>query len=121
MRTLTITVQGHDKMLAAELAAARRINAGEGYQGEVYSFETIDLLFETITPRRWALIWKLKEIGPSTLRGLARALERDVKRVHQDVTFLLEEGIVEWGSDKRLLVPYADIRIAINLADTVAA
>jgi predicted transcriptional regulator len=121
MKTLTITVQPHDRFVAGALAEAKRVDAGAGYQGEVYSFENIELLFQTITARRWALIWKLREIGPSSLRGLARQLGRDVKRVHEDAAVLLEDGIIERDARGRLFVPYDDIKVEVSLADSVAA
>jgi predicted transcriptional regulator len=40
------------------------------------------------------------------VRGLARSLERDVKRVHEDVTGLIEWGIVERTEDGKVCVPY---------------
>ena len=121
MRVLTITLQDNEAFWAAERAAGKRVDAGAGHQGEVYSFETIELLFRTITPRRWSLIRKLKEIGPSSLRGLARQLGRDVKRVHEDATLLLEDGIIERDDESKLFVPYDDIKVEVSLADTVAA
>ncbi|RYE88110.1 MAG: transcriptional regulator [Hyphomicrobiales bacterium] len=104
--------------------AARRIDAGEGYQGEGRSFETLPLLLSVFSEKRWKLIIELQKLGPSTLRGLARALGRDVKRVHEDANVLLEEGIIERDADKRLLVPFKQIRLEANLFnddDTKAA
>jgi predicted transcriptional regulator len=120
-RSLTISVQSEAQFWTEERAVAKRIDAGGEYQGEVRSFASIELLFDALTPRRWALVWKLKQIGPSSLRGLARALERDVKRVHEDAMFLLAEGIVERGDNMKLFVPYADIRVEISMADSMAA
>lgn len=120
-RSLTISVQTEAQFWSEERAVAKRIDAGGDYQGEVHSFASIELLFESLTPKRWALISKLKQLGPSSLRGLARALGRDVKRVHEDAAFLLDEGIIERGADKKLFVPYADIRVEISMADTIAA
>src|SRR4030067_30245 len=96
MRTMTILIERDSK------AALRR--AGEGfkrawksgrYQGETLSFESPSALFRVITPARWTLIERLQALGPSSLRGLARALERDVKSVHRDVAALLAQGLVE--------------------------
>jgi len=120
-RTLTVGVTSMTNAFDRAEAAAERIDAGEGYQGEYRSFETLPLLFELFTPRRWALIQKLKQIGPSSLRGLARALERDVKRVHEDVSALLEEGVIERGDSNLLKVPFKTIEISVRMDDETQA
>jgi predicted transcriptional regulator len=43
------------------------------------------------------------------VRGLARSLERDVKRVHEDVTALCEFGLVEKTERGKVHVPFAVI------------
>jgi predicted transcriptional regulator len=121
MRTLTITVQSSGDFFDEAHAAAGRIDAGNGYQGETYSFASLPLLFQVFTPRRWELIQRLQAIGPVSLRSLARALGRDVKRVHEDVALLLEEGIIERDTDKKLCVPFATITIEAHLTAPAAA
>ena len=49
-------------------------------------------LFRVLTPKRWELVERLQTVGPSSVRGLARDLERDVKRVHEDVLALMQYG-----------------------------
>lgn len=114
-RTLTVSVQSHEQSFERSLEAARRIDRGEGYQGEFYSFETLPLLFGVFTPKRWELIGSLQRLGPSSLRGLARELGRDVKRVHEDATTLLKEGIIERDVKGKLFVPFAHIHIEADL------
>lgn len=124
MRTLTVKVQSADSFWEESHQSAKRIDAGDtSYQGEVYSFETLPLLLSVFSPKRWDLIIELQKIGPSTLRGLARELGRDVKRVHEDADVLLREGILERNQDKKLFVPYAEIRIEATLSapETTAA
>jgi predicted transcriptional regulator len=120
-RTLTVSVANMDEAFERALAAAERIDAGEGYQGEYRSFETLPQLFELFTPRRWALIHKLKQTGPSSLRGLARALDRDVKRVHEDVTILLAEGVIERDERNQLSIPFKVINISVKMDDSTKA
>ncbi|MGV3492129.1 MAG: transcriptional regulator [Devosia sp.] len=92
-------------------AAAGAIDRGEGYQGETLGFSTWTQLFAVFSPKRWELLQTLQQVGPSSVRGLARALGRDVKRVHEDVTFLLDEEIIERDEAGKVLVPYESIRI----------
>ena len=118
---MTVTVEPDDDRAIADADASLRAAFATGqYQGEVQSFQTIDQLLEVFTPRRLALIQKLQTTGPSSLRGLARALGRDVKRVHEDAAALLEEGIIERNADKKLVVPFERIHIDVDLIASTA-
>lgn len=86
------------------------LESGE-YQGEYLGYGTLSQLFHTFTPKRWALVERLQKMGPCSLRALASALNRDVKRVHEDVSLLVEEHIIEWTKDRLLHVPYRAICI----------
>lgn len=61
--------------------------------GDSLEFESPAALFRVLTPKRWELIERLQELGPSSVQGLARKLERDVKRVQEDVGVLIECGL----------------------------
>ncbi len=89
--------------------------------GSHFSFESPEALFRSLTPARRAVIERLQALGPSTLRGLARALGRDVKAVHRDAHALIAIGLVAKDSKGRLLVPFARIRAAFDLQAEHAA
>src|SRR5262245_17705959 len=110
-RVLTVSVASREQTRERTADAMRRIDAGQGYQGEFYSFTTLPLMLKVFSIKRWELITKLQELGPCSLRALARALDRDVKRVHEDVQVLLQEGIVERDKVEKLFVPFAHIRL----------
>ena len=67
--------------------------------GATLEFESPSALFRVLTPKRWELVERLQAIGPGSVRGLARALGRDVKRVHEDVSTLIECGLIARDSD----------------------
>lgn len=90
-------------------------------QGSDFSFESPEALFRTLTPARWAVIERLQKLGPSTLRGLARALERDVKALHRDVHALTAIGLVVKDEKGRVLVPFSRIRAEFDIFATRAA
>lgn len=75
----------------------------------VFTFESPAALFRLLTPKRWELIERLQALGPTSVRGLARALERDVKRVHEDVVALIDFGLIEKTERGKVWVPYAVI------------
>ena len=75
----------------------------------VFSFESPAALFRVLSPKRWELIERLQGLGPVSVRGLARALGRDVKRVHEDVGALITVGLVAKTDGGKIHVPYSVI------------
>ncbi len=84
-------------------------------QGNHVNFASVDLLWRTMTPRRWELLQALAGRGRMTLRGIARLVGRDVKTVHGDVHALLEAGILERGEDGSLVFPYDAIHVDFTI------
>jgi predicted transcriptional regulator len=80
-----------------------------------FSFSSPAQLFSVISPKRWELIERLQKIGPESVRGLARSLGRDVKRVHDDVTSLIDWGIIERTEQGKVCVPYDVIHAGFDL------
>jgi predicted transcriptional regulator len=83
--------------------------------GDLLQFESPAALFRVLTAKRWELIERLQTTGPSTLRGLARELDRDVKRVHEDVSMLIKHGLVVRTADRKICVPYDVIHADFDL------
>lgn len=83
--------------------------------GTHFVFSSAEQLFRAISPKRWELIERLQSLGPGSVRGLARALDRDVKRVHQDVIALLELGLIERDAEGAVFVPFERIHIDCDL------
>lgn len=81
----------------------------------VFTFSSPAQLFSVISPKRWQLIEHLQHLGPSTIRGLARSLDRDVKRVHDDVTAMIDWGIVERDQEGLVHVPFKVIHAEFDL------
>ena len=109
-RTVTIEVSGVDHSLK-RFAKAWRTGRGAGV---VISFESPEVLFRRITPKRWTLLNVLQAAGPQSVRELARKIQRDVKNVHGDVQALIEIGLIERKGDA-VRVPFDEIRAAFTL------
>jgi arsenite-transporting ATPase len=60
-------------------------------------------------------------VGIQALRGLARALDRDVKSVHRDIHALIGIGLVTKDSKGHVLVPFSRIRTEFELLPRQAA
>jgi predicted transcriptional regulator len=109
-RIATIHIQTGNEMIdRGRTGALAAIRSGK-YQGEHFGFESPAALFRSITPKRWELLAKLQQTGPLGIRGLARELDRDFRRVHDDVTALLLIGLIEKTTDGTIWVPYKEIR-----------
>jgi predicted transcriptional regulator len=76
----------------------------------VLSMQDLPLLLRTLTPARWELIDRLRELGPVSIYELAKRLERDYKNVHTDVTALARIGLIERVTDARVSVPWDVVR-----------
>ncbi len=77
-----------------------------------------DLQLKTLEPLENPLadlVEKLQGAGEMSLRGLARLLGRDVRRVWDDVHALLDSGIFEKNDGGKLFVPYAEITADFTL------
>jgi len=110
MRTATIRIRkASDSLEAVRVGFLSAWNKGK-YAGEHFDFESPAALFRVLTPKRWDLIECLQKTGPLGVRALARALGRDVKRVHDDASTMIEVGMVEKTSDGKLTVPFGEIR-----------
>jgi predicted transcriptional regulator len=83
--------------------------------GDLLQFESPAALFRVLTPKRWELIERLQSLGETSVRGLARALERDVKRVHEDVSRLIEVGLIVRTAAGKIRVPYEVIHADFDL------
>ena len=112
-RTLTITLQADWK--AALRASAQAAFKAKDYQGERLNFESADAFFSRLTERRWALVHALQGAGEIAVRELARRVGRDVKRVHQDATVLVDLGLIERTERGSLCCPFSDIHVDLHL------
>jgi predicted transcriptional regulator len=119
MKKVTVRIQRRPETAVADMGE-RFIKAWKTgkSQGSTLEFESPAALFRVLTPKRWEMIECLQSVGPSSVRGLARALERDVKRVHEDLGVLITYGLVARIDDGRCHVPYDVIHAEFDLRAT---
>jgi len=110
MTTVTLSLGARTDATRRALAAF----AGEA-QGAHISFESVELLWKTLTARRWDVLRAMTGQGPLALRELARRLKRDVKGVHGDVHALLRAGVIERAADGRFHFPYDTVHVDFTL------
>ncbi|NRQ16513.1 HVO_A0114 family putative DNA-binding protein [Ensifer sesbaniae] len=118
MREALIQIRADSEAVFSEAfdRASRAMRTGERSEPvAVFTFSSPAQLFTIISPKRWELIEHLQKIGSSSIRGLARSIDRDVKRVHEDVSVLVDWGIVEHTEDGKICVPYEVIHANFDL------
>lgn len=106
MNEVTLSVATWDEV------TARAGGAFEGVeQGSHISFATPELLWKTLTPKRWELLKVLTGAGPLSIREAARRAGRDVKAVHGDATALLKAGVLDRAEDGKIVFPYDAVHV----------
>lgn len=110
MTRVALSVDSRDAISARFVAAMH----GET-QGAFITFATPELLFQTLTLRRWQLIKAMTGAGPLSIRELARRLGRDVRSVHDDVNALLDVGMLERSDDRSVAFPYDAVRVKFTI------
>ena len=111
-RFLTITLQADWQ---AGLRAAAQVAQQSTDQGEVLNFESPGHFFGQLTEKRWALVRTSQGKGALSVRELARLVERDVKRVHEDMVLLADLGLLERTESGGVLCPYSSMHIDMVL------
>lgn len=81
---------------AADVAEAwKAAAAGSSVAGsDRILFRDWGALCAVLTPRRYELLRHVRHTPQAGIRALARALDRDVRRVHEDVVALAELGLI---------------------------
>jgi predicted transcriptional regulator len=107
MKTVILEVASLEENLAAFSGAWETgLSEKEAHIG----FATPELLWKTITAKRWALLAAMTGAGAMSIREAARRVGRDVKAVHGDVTALVHAGILSRVKDK-VEFPFDAVRV----------
>jgi predicted transcriptional regulator len=109
MNTVTLSIASRDEVTRRVLAAF------EGQdQGAHISFASAELLWRTLTRKRWELLQAMTGQGAMSIRHAARLVGRDVKAVHGDVRALMDAGIVDRTGDG-FVFPYDAVHVNFTL------
>lgn len=112
MKTVIIGVRSLDE----SLTAVRQVwLSGAAEPVARISFATPELLWGTLTARRWAILRAMAGQGPLSVREVARRVGRDVKPVHADIQALLEAGVLDRSARGQAVFPYDSIHVDFTL------
>lgn len=116
MDELIIRVETTDEFFARAREAAKRIDAGDFTPSPAgLSLSTMGQFLDVLSKSRWTLLSTLRETGPSSIRALGKALGRDYRGVHSDVTRLLDVGLIEKNEAGKVFVPWSKITAEVHL------
>jgi predicted transcriptional regulator len=116
-RRLTITVDADWRGALREAASAAF--SADSYMGETLNFETPATFFGRLTGQRWKLLQVLQREGALTIDALALRAGLPAVTIGEDVSVLLELGLVEQAADGRLTCPFADIHVDMHLREAI--
>lgn len=98
------------------LDAWTRAAQGDTSQERHLSFDSFETLARTLTPKRLELLRHLHRQPAASINALARAVNRDYRRVHEDVDALIVAGLVDrQDGGTGLSAPYDTIATRIAL------
>jgi len=109
MNTVTLSVASREDTTRRALAAF------EGRkQGAHISFASAELLWQTLTRKRWELLRVMTGQGAMSIREAARRVGRDIKAVHADVQALIQAGVID-RTDEGIVFPYDAVHVDFML------
>ena len=112
MNTATLSVSSRENVNRRVQAAFR----GEA-QGAHISFASADLLWQTLTKKRWEILHAMTGQGAMSIREVARRVGRDVKAVHGDVTALVHAGVID-RAEHGVVFAYDAVHVDFTLTKT---
>jgi predicted transcriptional regulator len=114
-RRVQIHVEGLAESGRRFVEAWRRAERGELVHEEYLSFERLEDLLATLTPKRIELVRFVRRHPNLSIAAVARELGRDYKRVHGDVRALESAGLLELGPEG-LRAPFAEVDARLSFA-----
>jgi predicted transcriptional regulator len=106
MTTVTLSVASREDVTRRALAAFE----GKA-QGAHISFASVELLWQTLTTKRWEILKAMTGQGPLTIREVARRVDRDGKAVHGNIHTLLDAGVIERTDEGLVVFPYDAVHV----------
>jgi predicted transcriptional regulator len=95
--------------------AWHRAERGEKVREEHLSFESLEALLATLSPKRIELVRFVRQQPNQSIAAIARALGRDYRRVHGDVRALQAAGLLE-EDDNGLRAPFAGVDAELSFS-----
>lgn len=96
------------------VSAWHRVEHGEDVDETSLTFFYLEAMLATLSPKRLFLLRHVRQQPANTIAGLARALGRDYKRVHDDVCALDRAGLIV-RDENGIRAPYDSVQAIVSL------
>ncbi|WP_248909606.1 HVO_A0114 family putative DNA-binding protein [Halocatena marina] len=120
--TLVVTVKSSNQFRDDVTDAIDMMEGGERVdEPPTLSFTSYDDLLKTFTPTTLNLIETVRREKPTSINEAARAVDRDVKNVHEQLTRLANMGVIyfiEEGKAKRPVVWFDELIMRVPFDTT---
>jgi predicted transcriptional regulator len=110
MSTVTLGIDDREASSSRFVAAMK----GES-QGAYITFASADLLFQTLTQRRWNILRSMTGAGPLSVQEIARRTGHAARTAQRDVKALLNVGVLERNDDGTIEFPYDAVHVDFML------
>jgi predicted transcriptional regulator len=94
MSKLNVHVGGARDMGRRFASAFNRAQAGEKFEERHVTFLSLEEMLAALSPKRLEMLRHLHREGAESVKALALALNRDYKRVYEDVAILENAGLI---------------------------
>lgn len=109
MNTVTLSVASREDVTRRALAALK----GQKQAAHI-SFASAELLWKTLTRKRWELLHAMTGQGAMSIREAARRVGRDVKAVQGDIHVLINAGVLD-RTEAGVNFPYDAVHVDFML------
>ncbi|WP_244106697.1 hypothetical protein [Paraburkholderia phenazinium] len=114
MSKLNVHVGGARDMGRRFAAAFNRAQSGEDFEERHVTFLSLEEMLAALSPKRLEMLRHLHREGAENVKALATALNRDYKRVYEDVAILENAGLVV-REEGRLSAPWDALTAEVSL------
>ncbi|MGF6507861.1 helix-turn-helix domain-containing protein [Paraburkholderia tuberum] len=114
MNKLNVHVGGARDMGRRFAAAFNRAQAGEHVEERHVTFLSLEEMLAALSPKRLEMLRHLHREGAESVKALATALDRDYKRVYEDVVILENAGLIV-REEGRLTAPWDAVTAEVSL------
>ncbi len=114
MSKLNVHVGGARDVGRRFAAAFNRAQAGESVEERRVTFLSLEETLAALSPKRLEMLRHLHREGAESVKALATALERDYKRVYEDVVILENAGLIVREAG-RLTAPWDAVTAEVSL------
>ena len=123
-KTLEVRIQPTEELREEALEKVRKLEKGEEVEDmRVLNLSTERELSRLMSEKNLELLHAIAENEPSSMRELAKIVERDYREVHRNLEELENLNVVEFieeGKSKKPVVWYDNIEVNVSLKKPTA-